>query len=116
VKSRGRLAWLLLPLPLLAMAHAHLEQSEPADGAVIPVAPAQIVLHFSEAAQLTALSLQQQGQSTVRKLGPLSRDPATRISVPSPPLEPGGYELRYRVISADGHVMAGSVHFTIAAP
>lgn len=112
---RQWLACLLLPLwPLLAVAHAHLEQSEPADGAVV-TAPAQIVLRFSEPAQLTALSLQQQGQPAVRKLGPLSPDAAARISVPAPPLDPGSYELRYRLISADGHVMAGSIHFTITA-
>lgn len=110
------LAWLLPLWPLPATAHAHLEQAEPADGAILTVAPAQFVLRFSEAAQLTAVSLQREGESQVRKLGPLSHEPAAQISLPVPPLDPGRYELRYRLISADGHVMAGGVHFTIAAP
>jgi copper transport protein len=106
--------WLLWPLP--ASAHAHLEQSQPSDGAVVVASPAEFTLSFSEAAQLTALSLQRAGQSSARKLGPLPAAAAVQLSVPAPRLDPGSYELRYRVISADGHIMAGSIHFTVAAP
>lgn len=105
--------WLLIPG--LAAAHAHLQQSDPADGATITAAPAQFTLQFSEAARLTALTLVKGGQSGAEKITPLPTAAAAQLHVPAPQLAPGSYELRYRVISADGHIMAGSVHFTVAA-
>jgi methionine-rich copper-binding protein CopC len=104
--------WLLVPA--LAAAHAHLQQSDPADGATI-AAPAQFTLQFSEAARLTALTLVKVGQSSAEKITPLPTAAAAQLHVPAPRLAPGSYELRYRVISADGHIMGGSVHFTVAA-
>jgi methionine-rich copper-binding protein CopC len=110
-------AWLLLALvwPLAALAHAHLQRSDPADGAVISETPTQFTLQFSEAAQLTALSLTKSGQALPQKLAPLPSAAGMQLQVAAPRLEPGDYELRYRVISADGHVMAGKVHFTVTA-
>lgn len=110
------LALLTLTLPLVAAAHAHLEQSEPADGAVVASVPARFTFRFSDAVQLTVLSLVSAEQSKAQKLGPLPAAAVAQLSVPAPPLTPGSYELRYRAISADGHVMAGSVHFTVAVP
>ena len=47
-----------------ALAHVHLRDSSPADGARLAAAPTALTLSFSEPAQLTALSLQQdQGSS-----------------------------------------------------
>jgi methionine-rich copper-binding protein CopC len=109
-------AYLLLALwPLAALAHAHLQSSDPADGAVISDMPAQFTLQFSEAAQLTALTLSKTGQATPQKLAPLPAVAAAQQQVAAPRLGPGDYELRYRVISADGHLMAGKIHFTVAA-
>lgn len=106
--------WLLWPL--VATAHAHLEQSQPAEGAILAAAPAQFTLSFSESSQLTALSLKRADQSSAQKLGPLPGAAGAQLSVPAPRLDPGSYELRYRVISADGHIVAGSIHFTVTAP
>ncbi|MGA8706205.1 MAG: copper resistance CopC family protein [Steroidobacteraceae bacterium] len=107
--------WLMLVWPLAALAHAHLQRSDPADGAVISNMPAQLTLQFSEAAQLTALTLSKAGQTVPQKLAPLPSAAATQLQVTAPRLEPGDYELRYRVISADGHIMAGKIHFTVTA-
>jgi methionine-rich copper-binding protein CopC len=100
--------------PLAAAAHAHLQQAFPAEGSVVNTAPAQFMLKFSEAAQLTALSVQKQGEPQAQKIQPLPTAASAQISVAAPKLEPGVYELRYRVVSADSHVVSGSVHFTIA--
>ena len=110
----GALAWLLWPLALSA--HAHLEQSQPAEGANLNRAPEQFVLKFSESAHLTALSVQKSGEHEARKIESLPAAASDQISVPAPRLEPGAYELRYRVLSADGHLVAGSVHFKISPP
>ncbi len=105
-----------LLLPLVAGAHAHLEAAQPAEGSVITAAPAAFVLRFSEPAQLTSLSLLKTGVSEPQKIATLPAAMSTQISIPAPALGPGTYELRYRVLSADSHIMSGSVHFTIAMP
>lgn len=107
-------AWLLLPL--VAAAHAHLEAAQPADGSVITAAPDKFVLSFSEPAQLTSLSLLKTGVSEPQKIAALPSAMSAQISIVAPALGPGSYELRYRVLSADSHIMSGSVHFTIAMP
>lgn len=106
----------LMLLPLIAAAHAHLQSAEPAEGSVITAAPAKFTLKFSEPAQLTALSLLKAGTQQPQKIAAMAAESSTDISAPAPPLGPGSYELRYRVISADGHIMSGSIHFTIATP
>jgi methionine-rich copper-binding protein CopC len=40
---------------------------------------------------------------------------AQQVTVPLPPLTPGAYLVAWRVISDDGHVMAGVLHFTLSA-
>ncbi|MDB6086743.1 MAG: copper resistance protein CopC [Gammaproteobacteria bacterium] len=97
-----------------ASAHAHLQKSSPADDSVISAAPANLVLNFSEAARLTALSIQKGGESP-QKLTSLPTTAAQQISIPLPPLTPGAYTVSWRVLSDDGHVMAGALHFTLAA-
>ncbi len=36
-----------------------------------------------------------------------------RLVVPLRPLPPGGYVLRYKVLSADGHITEGALRFTV---
>jgi methionine-rich copper-binding protein CopC len=116
MKPRLASLCLLLLWPVAALAHSHLLQSLPAEGSVVNSAPAQFSFKFSESANLTALNLQKQGEPKARKIEPLPTVASAEFNVPAPRLEPGVYTLSYRVISADSHVMAGSVHFTIAAP
>ena len=97
-----------------ASAHAHLEKSSPADGSVLTTSPPSIVLSFSEAARLTALSIQR-GDEAKQNLKPLPTNAARQISVPLPPLKPGTYSLTWRVLSDDGHMMSGTLRFTLAA-
>lgn len=110
----------LLSGPVLAMfavtasAHAHLQKSNPADNSVITASPTHLVLSFSEAARLTTLSIQKDNEPE-RKLQPPSTAAAQQISVPLPPLAPGAYTVSWHVLSDDGHVMSGTLHFTLAA-
>ncbi len=105
---------LLALCPLAALAHAHLEQAQPAEGSS-GTAPTQFLLKFSEQAHLTALTLLKSGDAQPRKIGPLPTAASAQFALPAPHLDPGAYELRYRVMSADGHPMAGSVHFAVTA-
>jgi len=99
----------------IASAHAHLESAMPADGATLTSPPTSIMLMFSEAATLTAMTLIKDGEQP-RKLEPLPATAAKRLSVPAPTLAPGHYTVEYRVVSDDSHVMAGKVTFTVATP
>lgn len=98
-----------------AQAHAHLKASTPADGSTLNAMPASITLKFSEAARITALSLQPQGGGTEQKIAPLPADAAAELSVPAPKVADGKYMLMWRLVSDDGHVMSGMLHFTIDA-
>jgi len=102
----------------LCDAHAHLKDSQPADGSVVTIAPDNLVLRFSEAARVTALALHRVGEAE-RKLVPLPTAPAQQVTLPLSKLGPGKYVVTYRVVSGDGHIMSGELRFTIdpsAAP
>jgi methionine-rich copper-binding protein CopC len=104
----------LVAFGVTANAHAHLQKSSPADNSVITTSPPNLELNFSEAARLTALSIQK-GDEPQQKLKPLPTATAQQISVPLPPLTPGTYLVSWRVVSDDGHMMSGALHFTLAA-
>jgi len=93
-----------------AHAHAHVTGSVPADHST-GKAPERIELSFSEVAHITALALQRDGQEA-SKLTPPSAA-AARFTIPMPRLSPGNYTLSWRVVSDDGHVMSGTLHFTV---
>ena len=101
----------LLLLVATAHAHAHLTAADPPDGSN-GKAPEHIVLSFSEAARVTAMTLQRDGEEP-RKLTALPAEKAARITVPLPKLLPGSYTLRWRVVGEDSHVVPGTVHFTV---
>ena len=48
-----------------------------------------------------------------QKLAPLPQQPQSKIVVPLPALAPGHYLVSWRALSADGHVVAGQLHFTL---
>jgi methionine-rich copper-binding protein CopC len=103
----------LVAFGVTANAHAHLQKSSPTEGSVITTSPPSLVLNFSETARLTALSIQK-GSEPEQKLKPLPTTAAQQISVPLPALTPGTYSVSWRVVSDDGHMMAGVLHFTLA--
>jgi methionine-rich copper-binding protein CopC len=72
------------------------------------------VLNFSEAARLTALSIQK-GEEPKQDLKPLPTTAAQQVSIPLPPLTPGTYSVSWRVVSDDGHIVGGALHFTLTA-
>ncbi|MEU2518793.1 copper resistance protein CopC [Streptomyces pseudogriseolus] len=101
-----------------ASAHAALTGSDPAQGAVVDTAPAQISLTFSEPIAV--------GDDSVRVLDPKGErvdkgDPAnlsgTTYSVRLlTGLPDGTYTVAYQVVSADSHPVAGAYTFSIGAP
>jgi methionine-rich copper-binding protein CopC len=104
----------LLALASLAHAHAHLTSSAPADASTLSTSPPSLVLNFSEAAVLTAASIQKAGAAP-RKLLPLPTRAAAQVSFALPALTPGAYVVSWRALGADGHIMPGRLGFTIVA-
>ena len=99
---------------LSANAHTHLQKSMPADKSVVTAAPSVVVLTFSEAANVTALTLQK-GADKAKPLGPLPEKAGKEVTVALPALTPGEYAVNWRVAGEDGHVMSGKFAFTLAA-
>jgi methionine-rich copper-binding protein CopC len=95
-----------------AHAHAHLLQATPADGSALAVAPGSFALTFNEAATLTSLTLQKQGQPA-QKVADLPTKPSAQFNIPAPKMDAGSYTLSYRVLSDDSHVMSGTIKFKV---
>lgn len=111
----GVLALLLGPAP--AWAHTELRSSTPADGASVAQPPSQVELTFSEEVPAAGATVTVTGPDRVdRAAGPATGDGGT-LTVPLRPLGPAGaYTVGYRVVSDDGHPVAGTVTFTLTAP
>lgn len=103
-----------IPLGALsAGAHDQLVSSTPESGQTLSEAPAEATLEFSgEVAELgSEVALLREGED-VELSGELKFE-GTKVTVPLPELEPGAYELNWRVVSSDGHPIAGTVPFII---
>jgi methionine-rich copper-binding protein CopC len=107
--------------PLGATAHAIVLESVPAADAVLTQPPANAMLRFNSKIEkrLTRVTLTASG-GTARPLPILNDDGAgsgepDRVVVSLGSLTPGPYVLRYKVLSADGHVTEGALRFTVSA-
>lgn len=100
-----------------AEAHSVLVSSTPAKNASIATAPAQVSLEFNEPLEqgFTQLAVTgPDGTSHWEGGPPVISGP--KITAPLRPLGPAGhYAMRYRVVSADGHPVSGTVEFTLTA-
>lgn len=105
---------LALVVPLVALAHSHLESSVPAKGSTLKQSPDNVVLVFGDAVELTALTLQKAGEKTKRDLVPLPKEDSVHLSVPLPKLADGDYVLSYAVLSSDQHETRGTIAFKVA--
>jgi methionine-rich copper-binding protein CopC len=108
------LASALIGFVSAAQAHAHLTKSMPEDKSILSTAPSHVMLHFSEAAHLTALTLQKDGEKAARKLAPLPQESAAEFTLPVESLPAGAYTVNWRVVGDDSHIMSGTLHFTVA--
>lgn len=123
-RSVGRLAaglllgFLLLAATLMpdrAFAHAALIKTDPADGAVLAQAPARFSLTFSEPVSPLVLTLVNPDGTPVALTSFRLSDQTVEIDNPQT-LGPGTHVLSWRVISADGHPVGGSLLFSMGAP
>ncbi|TPK62325.1 copper resistance protein CopC [Mesorhizobium sp. B2-4-19] len=116
----GGLLGLLMALIVMAstsqaFAHAALIKTDPADGAVLAQAPAQFSLTFSEPVSPLVLTLVKPDGTPVALTSFRLTDQTLEIDNPQA-LKSGTHVLSWRVISADGHPVGGSLLFSIGAP
>jgi methionine-rich copper-binding protein CopC len=106
--------------PGIGSPHASLVRSAPARRAVIVKAPDRVQLWFNERleGQFSRLEVWDVAGRTGVDLNDVQVDPAEpkKLSVGLPPLPPGAYVVRFRVLSVDGHVVEAEFPFTVRAP
>ncbi|HYN56217.1 MAG TPA: copper resistance CopC family protein [Motilibacterales bacterium] len=115
--------WIVGMLTLLALAmvvaparaHAELESSDPQDGATLAAAPTGLTFVFGEniLSEGNAVTLTDVAADARLEVGPVEVDGDT-VSVSWPQSSPAGeFRAAYRVVSADGHPIAGTIAFTV---
>ena len=114
-------ALLLVVFPVsAATGHAGLAFSSPEDGAVLDIAPEEVVLTFTEEllSDLVEISvLDADDNPVVITEVPQTPPPGTDVKIPWPAdLPPGEYSVAFRVVSADGHPVTGRVTFSYENP
>ncbi len=95
-----------------ALAHTQLTGSTPDHGTTVAAPPSTVVLRFSEPVDAAT------GQIAVTHPDGTVTRPRTTMrgaaaSAPFPPGSAGRYTVAYRVVSADGHPVAGIIAFTV---
>ena len=99
-----------------AFAHAALESTDPAAGAIVPRSPAAIELRFSEAVSvgLGGVRVIAADGGTVRTAKPgIAPGRPEVVRQPLPRLAKGTYVVTWRVVSDDSHPVRGAFTFSV---
>ncbi len=110
---------LVLAAPSLALGHAQLVRSSPGDASAGNASPAEVVMEFTEPVSLITPRedvevVDAKGQSVVASPASVVRDDVKAIQVPlQRDLPDGTYTVRYRIVSADSHIIPGVLTFAV---
>ena len=108
------LVFLLLSAPVSA--HSPLLSSSPADGASVTAVPDVFEMRFKGTARLVRFTLSGETAGDID----LGKDhlmvEAREHTVRLPVLGADAYQVRWRAMSADGHIIKGGLSFTIQSP
>jgi len=98
-------------------AHAIILESAPRHEESL-ASPKRIVLRFNSRLEKPLCSVQLVGprQRTIALLRQEPDTPPDTLAYIVPPLDPGAYQARWKVMAADGHVTEGIVLFTVTPP
>ena len=113
---RLQIASVLSLLGVSAGAHAFLSQAVPPVGGIVSVAPREVRLTFSETIEpaFSRIELTRADGQPIGT-GPAIIDPRdnAQLVLPLPPLAPGRYRVKWRVVSIDTHPTEGDYTFEI---
>lgn len=99
-----------------AAAHARLEASSPKDGSTLTATPPEVMLRFNEPVKDGLNQVSVKSGSTDVTDGDLELAGNTVYQPLKTDIDAGDYTITYKVVSADGHPISGSVKFTYAPP
>lgn len=105
----------VLGAPGAALAHDHLVSSDPADGAELDSSPSQITLTFSDEPLDVSpvITIADADGKTVWDEKPQIDGNDVIADLSDTPLPKGKATIRWRVVSADGHPIEGSLTMTV---
>ncbi len=102
----------LLALPAGASAHAFLLETAPAQGVLLPTPPLEVVLGFSEGFDVVETRIDAGAERV--DAGPATVRDGRSLVIPVRPGAPdGAYVATWRIVSQDGHVVDGSLVFSV---
>ena len=109
----GTVMVFLFAVPLPASAHARLTESSPTDGAKLTALPKKVVLKLSDPVAKPAYVVVSDAKG--RRVNSESIRVAGRkvSSVIVESARAGAYTMSYRIVSADAHVVTGTVRFSL---
>ena len=121
----------LVIFPLMALSHSPLEKAIPSDGAVLATPPTEYKMLFKSPAKLIKFEIFQKGEDNNKKpsllkslfknsngkLIEINFKPSLVLSeshlIKLPKINYGSYEVRWRAVGEDGHVLKGILTFEI---
>lgn len=111
--SRAGLAALLLAVAMPLLAHEAKQGSTPEDGATVQGSPETIGIEFEGRMRITQFDVTGP-EGPVRLADRPGHEPTDRYFVePAEPLPAGDYEVRWRGLAGDGHMMSDGFRFTV---
>ena len=111
--------FMLTMLPALAFAHSPLKSVDPIDKAVLTEAPTEYKMIFKSPAKLIKFEIFKQAEEKDKKpsLLKLNYKPSKlwyeSHVVKLPKISTGSYEVRWRAMGEDGHVLKGTLNFEV---
>jgi copper resistance protein C len=105
-----------LVLPILAQAHAILEESTPPAGSSIKPGPLDLHLRYNSRIDRTRSRLTLIRSDRTKDTIAINPDGPPDIINAHLDLAPGDYVIRWQVLAVDGHITRGDVPVTVMAP
>ncbi|WP_162409039.1 copper resistance CopC family protein [Acuticoccus sediminis] len=107
-------ATMLLAAPPGAFAHSAAKPAVPKDGETLSAPPKVVRLEFTGPMRITVLKLTGPGGEVPLERTDGMKPVTTLEATPGSAMAEGAYQIEWRGMGADGHVMTGTVGFTIA--
>jgi copper resistance protein C len=106
------LAIIVMMLPTTASAHTQLESSNPESGQVVKENLNQIVLNFGgEIESLSTMTLMKDGHEV--PFDSIEPQGTQMIGTVADPLATGSYNIQWKIVGEDGHIITGEIPFTV---
>ena len=111
--------FILTMLPTLVLGHSPLKSVDPIDKAVLTEAPTEYKMIFKSPAKLIKFEILKQAEEKDKKPSPLklNHKPSKlwyeSHVVKLPNITTGSYEVRWRAMGEDGHVLKGTLNFEV---